>query len=82
MVTVRRQKLQWLGYVTQRARNLVDDIMVKQSQETEAEYGQGRPWVGDIDVWTNEAQVKCLREAIKMVNSSWCPHGHKATGMT
>ena len=57
----------------------------------EGSRGRGRPrntWLSDIANWTGKSVVSCMRVARdrgrwrKTVNSSKCPNGRRATGVT
>ena len=86
--TARRRKLQWFGHITRRTGSLAYDIM---HGAVEGNRNRGRPrnsWLGDIVAWTKRDATTCVRLARdregwrKIVNSSKCPNGSEATGVT
>ena len=86
--TARRRKLQWFGHVTRRTGTLAYDIM---HGAVEGSRGRGRPknsWMRDIVAWTERGAVTCVSLARdregwrRIVESSKCPNGHRATGVT
>ena len=88
LVTARRRKLQWFGHITRQNGTLAHDIM---HGAVEGSRGRGRPrntWLSDIANWTGKSVVSCMRVARdrgrwrKTVNSSKCPNGQRATGVT
>ena len=88
LVTARRRKLQWFGHITRQNGTLAHDIM---HGAVEGSRGRGRPrntWLSDIVNWTGKSVVSCMRVARdrgrwrKTVNSSKCPNGQRATGVT
>eukprot|EP00795_Rhopilema_esculentum_P013875 gene13875-4826_t len=88
LVTTRRRKLQWFGHITRQNGTLAHDIM---HGAVESSRGRGRPrntWLSDIANWTGKSVVSCMRVARdrgrwrKTVNSSKCPNGQRATGVT
>eukprot|EP00795_Rhopilema_esculentum_P005717 gene5717-10971_t len=88
LVTARRRKLQWFGHITRQNGTLAHDIM---HGAVESSRGRGRPrntWLSDIANWTGKSVVSCMRVARdrgrwrKTVNSSKCPNGQRATGVT
>ena len=83
-----RRKLQWFGHITRRPGTLAHTIM---HGMVEGRRGRGRPrgsWLNNIASWTRRTMVECVRKTgdretwREIVNSSKCPNGQRAMGVT